>query len=75
MKHIINVGDTVTYHGSFGGGLPKRAKVVGLTLTEEPRTKYGQEVLSVDVQSVKANRVVFDLDDSHWCYSDQIVLR
>lgn len=74
MKHIINIGDTVTYRGSFGGGLAKRAKVVGLTLTEKPRMKDGQECLSVFVDDVKANRVVFDLDDGHWCYSDQIVL-
>jgi hypothetical protein len=75
MKNIINVGDMVTYRGGFGGDPPKRAKVVGLTLTDEPREKYGQEVLSVDVQSVKANRVLFDLDDGHWCYSDQIVFK
>lgn len=75
MKNIINVGDTVTYRGAFGRDLPKQAVVRGLTLTDEPRSKYGQEVLSVGVDSVKANRVLFDLDDNHWCYSDQIVFR
>jgi hypothetical protein len=74
MKNIINVGDTITYRGSFGAGLAKQAKVMGLTLTEEPRMKEGQECLSVFVKDVKANRVVFDLDDNHWCYSEQIVL-
>lgn len=74
MKNIINVGDTVTYRGSFGAGMPKRAEVIGLTLTEAPRLKYGQECLSVFVCDVKANRVVFDLDGGKWCYSDQIVL-
>jgi len=72
MKNIINVGDTITYQGSFGGGISKQAKVMGLTLTDEPRTKDGQECLAVFVRDVKANRVLFDLDDGHWCYSDQI---
>jgi hypothetical protein len=72
MKNIIKVGDTINYATFFGGGPVKSAKVETLTLTEHPREKYGQEVLAADIESVKSNRVVFGLDDGHWCYGSQV---
>ena len=68
----IKLGDTVSYRGAFGGGPLKSAIVDGLTITEYPRDKYGKPVVEVNIVDVKANKVVFDLSDGHWCYSDQI---
>jgi hypothetical protein len=69
---VIRVGDKVGYRGAFGGGHPATATVQGLTLTEYPRDKYGKSVQEVNIDDVKANKVVFDLSDGHWCYADQI---
>ena len=68
----IKIGDTVSYRGAFGGGPLKSVTVMGLTRTEYPRDKYGESVAEVTIIEVKANKVVFDLSDGHWCYSDQI---
>lgn len=71
---IIKINDTITYRPSFGSGPLTKAKVVGLTVTDLPRDKYGEEVDEVSVDLVKQNRVLFDLDNNHWAYSDQICL-
>jgi hypothetical protein len=54
--------------------MPLSATVKGMALTEEPREKYGESVDEVDLYSVRENCVVFDLDNGHWCYSEQIDL-
>jgi hypothetical protein len=69
---IIKLGTEVIYRGAWGSDAPKRVKVVGLTLTDHPRDKYGKSVKEVTIDDVKANKVCFDLSDNHWCYSDQI---
>lgn len=68
----IKLGTEVIYRGAWGTDAPKRVKVVGLTLTDHPRDKYGKSVKEVAIDDVKANKVCFDLSDGHWCYSDQI---
>lgn len=70
---MIKQGDTITYRSLFGG-IGKKAKVLTLTLTTLPKDKYGVEVPAVGIESVKANKVMFELDDGHWCYSSQVVL-
>jgi hypothetical protein len=70
--NAIKIGDKVKYRGSFGYDAPKVATVEGLTLTKYPREKYGKSVEEVNMIDVKANKVLFDLSDGHWCYSDQI---
>lgn len=73
-NEIINIHDTITYRPGFGFQPPVKVKVIGLTLTQHPREKYGQEVLSVKMADVKANKVLFDLDNGHWAYSEQVDL-
>jgi hypothetical protein len=71
---MIKINDTIKYRGSFGGGPIQTAKVVHMELTSHPRMKDGVSVQVVGIDSVKANKVVFDLDNNKWCYSDQVVL-
>ena len=72
--NTIKISDTVSYRGSFGSGPLKSATVEGLTLTQYPREKYGKSVKEVNIDDVKANKVVFDLSDGHWAYASQIIL-
>lgn len=71
---IIKIGDTITYRGCFGSGPEETVKVEGLTITQYPRDKYGDNVQEVSVDLVKQNRVLFLLDNNHWCYSEQVCL-
>jgi hypothetical protein len=74
MSETIKIGDSVVWRGGFGQDMALSATVKGMALTEEPREKYGESVDEVDLYSVRENRVVFDLDNGHWCYSEQIDL-
>lgn len=44
-----------------------------MDVTEYPRDKYGESAQEVTMDLVRQNRVLFMLDDGHWCYSDQFV--
>jgi len=68
----VKVGDTVLWAGGFGSEPYKPAVVERMDVTEHPRCKYGEEVDEVDVELVKANRVLFTLENGHWAYSEQI---
>lgn len=78
----VKVGDTVKWRGCFGTDAPKDAQIEGMTVTDIPRgrtgrlfrTKYGVEVDEVDSSLIEQNRVVFDLNNGHWAYSEQIEL-
>lgn len=70
----IKINDIITYRPSFGMGARTSTKVIGLSVTEYPRDKNGKEVREVDIELVKQNKVLFDLEDGHWAYSDQIIL-
>ena len=72
IKNTIKVGDTIMYRGCFGSDAPKQVVVDGLTLTDETRSKYGLDVREVFIKDVKANRVLFSLNDGHWCYAEQV---
>ena len=74
MSETIKVGDTVVWRGGFGMNMPLSVTVRGMTLTEHPREKYGTEVEEVYKRDVRENRVLFDLDNDHWCYCEQIDL-
>ncbi len=71
---MIRIGDTIVYRPGFNSGPPTKAVVDGLTITEHPREKYGNDVSCVDEDLVRKNRVLFSLADGHWCYSEQIDL-
>ncbi len=70
----VKVGDTVKWRGCWGTDAPQNAVVAGLSITEMPRDKYGEEVNEVDSSLIKQNRVLFDLENGHWAYSDQVDL-
>jgi hypothetical protein len=65
----ISIGDTLTYvvmrrHGS--------GKVIGMELTEQPQEAYGKPVPTVGIESVRANKVMFDIDNGKFVYSYQV---
>jgi hypothetical protein len=72
----LHVGDIVLYRPGFGSDTPRLAIVQGLTVTAEPRSKYGEDATAVTLDQIRENRVVFDLvspgADGHWAYSEQI---
>ena len=70
MKEI-KVGTKVNYRGCFGLFEPKTAIVKHIERSEYKRCKYGNEVSSVSFS--EREYCVFILDDSHWCYGEQIV--
>ena len=68
----VKVGDKVVWRGGFGYDTPAIVEVVGLEVTDYPRSKYGREVKEVDWELVKKNKVLFTLDTGNWAYSEQI---
>jgi len=68
----VKVGDKVMWSGSWGSEAPQEAVVTGMEITTEPRSKYGREVQEASWDLISENRVMFDLDNGHWSYSDQI---
>lgn len=70
----IKINDTIHYRPSFGSGPRTEVTVVGLTVTDYPREKYGKDVTEVDIELVKQNKVVFSLSNGRWAYSEQIIL-
>ena len=67
----IKVGTKVTYRGSWGHGPVKEATIESIELCDCVNAKYGTPVSEVSVEDIR--RCVFDLDDGHWAYGDQIV--
>ena len=70
----IRIGDPVIYSPGWGSKAPILVKVVAITITEERRDKYGNDVDEADWELVIDNRICFSFDDGHWGYSDQIDL-
>lgn len=68
----LKIGDTVSWRGCFGRDLAKDAEVREIIITEQPRTKYGESVDSVDWELVKQNRVLVDFTNGFWSYGEQI---
>jgi hypothetical protein len=73
-NQMIKVGDKITYRGGFGSHPPKQATIEAMEVTDYPRSKDGDDVDEVDESLVRENRVLFVLDDGHWCYSEQVIL-
>lgn len=71
---MIKINDTIKYRGFFGAGNLIEAKVERMELSKYPRMRDGDSVQVVDIESVRANKVVFSLSNGHWCYSDQVVI-
>ncbi len=71
MKGKLKIGDTVLWRGGFGMERAKRAKILSIQLCEHEREKYGEDVDEIDGKDIL--RGVFDLDNGHWCYGEQIV--
>ena len=71
---MIKINDTIKYSDMFGDGDMNSAKVVGMEVSSHPRMKDGVPAYIVGKDLVRANKVVFSLDNGHWCYSDQVVL-
>lgn len=74
MSGTIKVGDVVTYTTRFGNGHLNEAVVVKMEVTVIPGDKTGRGADEVSMDLVKANHVVFTLDNGRWCYSYQISL-
>lgn len=72
MLQRLTIGDTVKWRGGFGTQAASEVEVTGLELTAEPRSKYGEPVVAVSWADVRADRVVIDLANGHWCYASQI---
>jgi hypothetical protein len=68
----VHVGDDLIYRPGFGDDLPTQVTIKAMTVTEIARDKYGEDVHEVDYSLVQDNKVVFILNDNHWCYSDQV---
>jgi hypothetical protein len=51
---------------------PRPAVVETMEVTDMPRMKEGRDVDEVSWDLVRANRVVFGLDNGHWAYGEQI---
>lgn len=74
MKNgIINVGDKITYRGSWGMDAPKETEVEAIERTLFPNSKeVDHEVDEISVDEIEYG--IFYLTDGHWCYGYQIVL-
>ena len=68
----VSIGDVVCWRGAWGEVAAKVVQVLGLEITDHPREKYGREVDSATWSMVRANRVLFTLDNGHWAYGSQI---
>jgi hypothetical protein len=72
MANTVKVGDPVYWKGSFGMSPPKVVRVASMEITQYPRTKDGDPAGEVSWDIVNENRVIFDLENGHWAYSEQI---
>ena len=68
----LNVGDEVSWKGSWGKDLDQVARVTGIQLNERNGSKEGQQVWSVKWDQVTDRNVILDLDNCHWCWAFQV---
>jgi len=71
-QEMIRVGNPVIYRPNFGEDLPILVQVSGITITDEPREKYGNYTTEAPWSFVLEDRICFDMNNGHWCYSSQI---
>lgn len=75
MEGNLHLGDYVIYRpAAFGMDNPILTQIDGLTVTESPREKYGSDFKEVSWDLIKENRVVFDLHNKYWAYSEQVCI-
>lgn len=70
-KKQIKVGSRVMWRGSWGKDPAVEATVKDIEETEEPHSKDGHRVDSIDFDRRDYSIIV--LDNCHWCYGEQIV--
>ena len=70
MKETLDVGDTVSWRGSWGYDNPVPAAVKGITVGSN--TDAETSVESIDWAAVNSRDVVVDLNNGHWAYGNQI---
>ena len=70
MENIIKIGTEVKYRACFGAEKPTNVVVTRIERSEYKRDKYGEEVDSVPFE--EREYCVFDLNNGHWCYGEQI---
>ena len=64
---MIKVGDIIeTRYGA--------SEIIQMLITDSPRSKDGTKTDEVYEDDIRCNRVVFILENGHWCYSDQVYL-
>ena len=70
----LQVGDMIVYRPGFGMFPPRRAKVVGIELTDHRRSKHGTPVDTVAWHVVEDNRALISVDTQNWLYAEQVDL-
>lgn len=70
MDKIIKIGSKVKYRGDFGVAPATEVIITGIERSEYKRDKYGEPVQEVPFS--EREYCVFDLDNGHWCYGEQI---
>ena len=69
---LIKIGSKVMWRGSWGTDPAVEATVVGIERTEEPHEKEGGTPVE-SIEFYDRDYAVFDLDNGHWCYGNQII--
>ena len=72
QEEMIRLGDPIIYRSDFGTAFPVLAQVSDITITDEPREKYGKDTTEAPWSLVLEDRICFGMNDGHWCYSSQI---
>jgi hypothetical protein len=70
-EKLLRIGDPVIWRGGWGSDPPKDATVTDITLADEERGKYGEEVKSMSWELVPIWACV-SLDNGHWAYGYQL---
>lgn len=74
METNLRLGDYVIYRPAFGMDDPELTQIDGFTVTENPREKYGSDFKEVSWDLIKENRVLLDLHNGCWAYSEQVCI-
>jgi hypothetical protein len=68
---MIKIGSKVLWRGGFGNHSPEWVTITGIERCEHKRSKYGCSVEKIEWG--KREYAVFDLDNGHWCYGEQLI--
>tara|TARA_R100001244_G_scaffold129729_1_gene101365 strand:- start:16479 stop:16748 length:270 start_codon:yes stop_codon:yes gene_type:complete len=69
---MLKIGDRVVYRPSWGHDPPIIVTIVHMEITDGPREKSGVAADLVPWALVEENRVIFDLSNDKWTYSENI---